>query len=400
MDTEIPAQQVANDQAATDGKPYGELSEQERVERIPQQIFDFKKKAPAFLFSQDNLRTIKRYQKAVRLLPKERSALAARANFEALGLDLEAFWSFHEDLRQHADAWDGVEDGCKTLGGELQVFAENFVKEGGAFIKQLRETQAYGSRLTDLPSAELPGLPLSEKDSTSLKEAVDLYLTTIHADIEELLKGIRQVKKLVASFSEQIDKTLQPKAMGLLVSLEKEKVDGKIALIGKELIELNERIEKKTGEYDALVGTAFFGIAFGPLGLAITGGIYGAQAEAVRAEKNELIEKRNTLAERQEVLTAEIDNFLGVNTMVSDINFRLVEVRAATKNLEDVWVLLESYTSASIKKAKLISSDIALKKFIVQFERVVSPWEKISDISKQLSALFNDVLDAEKQGVS
>ncbi|MDV9032105.1 alpha-xenorhabdolysin family binary toxin subunit A [Pseudomonas sp. RAC1] len=391
MATDVTEQRAENS-ASKASLPFDELTVDERVEFIPQQIFDFKKKEPAFLFSQDNLRTIKRYQRAVRLLPRERREMEANVNFTALAISADDFWSFHENLHQHVDAWDGVEDACKTMGGDLQVFSENFITEGVKFIAELKNTQAMDTLLPAIPADKIPRAALSTADITSLKSAIDLYLPTIQGEITEMLATIRHVKALVDHFGEQIDKVLHPKGSGLLACLKKESVDKKIATIGEQLIALDTEIEKKVAQYDKLVGTAFFGIAFGPIGLIVTGGIYGAQAEVVRKDKNALIEERDMVATQQRELLAEIENFVALKRMVTDINFRLVEVRAATKNLEDVWVLLESYMSASIKKATAVSSNVELKKFIVQFERVLSPWTNILNISKQLSAIFNEAL--------
>ncbi|AIZ31903.1 hypothetical protein NJ69_02170 [Pseudomonas parafulva] len=260
------------------------------------------------------------------------------------------------------------------------------------FIAELKNTQAMDTLLPAIPADKIPRAALSTADITSLKSAIDLYLPTIQGEITEMLATIRHVKALVDHFGEQIDKVLHPRGSGLLACLKKESVDKKIATIGEQLIALDTEIEKKVAQYDKLVGTAFFGIAFGPIGLIVTGGIYGAQAEVVRKDKNALIEERDMLATQQRELLAEIENFVALKRMVTDINFRLVEVRAAAKNLEGVWVLLESYMSASIKKATAVSSNVELKKFIVQFERVLSPWTNILNICKQLSAIFNEVL--------
>lgn len=374
------------------GKPFNELTEEERVEFIPQQIFDFKKSDPAFLFSRDNLRTIKRYQSAVSRLPTTREGLAGDINLDALGLKVDDILRFYTNLHAHGNAWDDVEDACKKMGSDLQVFAEEFITEGVKFISKLKTTAALDSGLDQLPEEASKSIPLSDVDHLAFKEAVDLYLDAILSSIREELRVIGEVKQLIDHFGDQITTNLSPTARGLLEHLAKESLDSKIANIGTQLILLDGMIEQKASEYDSLVGAAFYGLAFGPAGLAVSGGIYGAKAEAVRAEKNDLIVKRDALIKQQSDLGEGLAHFQALKKSVMDISFRLVEVRAATANLEDVWVLLESYMNSSMKKVDAITTNVQLKKFVVQFERVVSPWRHILNISKSISEIFNAVI--------
>lgn len=55
------------------------------------------------------------------------------------------------------------------------------------------------------------------------------------------------------------------------------------------------------------------------------------------------------------------------------MQFRLVDVGTAIKNLEDVWVLMEAYAKNSKKRAAGVSTQLALKRFVDRFQRVISP---------------------------
>ena len=65
-----------------------------------------------------------------------------------------------------------------------------------------------------------------------------------------------------------------------------------------QIEELDDQIDLLTATYKKLVGLAFTGMAAGPLGLVITGGVFGDKAEKCRKQKNQLIEQRKIVREK------------------------------------------------------------------------------------------------------
>lgn len=369
--------------------PFDKLTEDQRVEFIPSQIFELKKNEPAFIFSRDNLRTIKRYENAVRQLPKDYE-VKVNETFAALGLDINDVNVFFNNLRSHVNSWDRVEDACKTMGADLQVFAEDLIDEANNLISKIKCMDAWESAAIVRDDTDSVGL--SAVDTHIFRESVDIHLSAITEDIEAKLDGIRHVKALIDRFGDDIIENLQPMAKSLLNRIGGENIPEALAKLEPELDELDAEILKKLDEYNALVGTAFYVLVFGPLGLIVTGGIYGAQAEKVRADKNELIRDREKLAARRSGLLGGASEFEVIRTHVSDMQFRLVDVGTAIKNLEDVWVLMEAYAKNSKKRAAGVSTQLALKRFVDRFQRVISPWENILGISNNISRLFNEAL--------
>ncbi|MFJ4432094.1 alpha-xenorhabdolysin family binary toxin subunit A [Pseudomonas sp. NPDC089395] len=374
------------------GKPFDQLSEEQRAVLIPGQIFDLKKDEPAFIFSRENLKTIKRYEARVRQLPMP-DEVSENASLSALGLEAKDVNVFFDNLRKHADSWDVVEDECKTMGADLQVFAENLIRDGGRFLSVIQGLETWESA-PDGAAAAVPELSFNDKQTFS--EGVDTYLQHIADEISEKLDGVRFVKRRIDRFGDDISENLMPMAISLLKHFNKQDVTGTLLSIESELVDLDDKIQKKLEEYNGLVGAAFYGLVFGPLGLVVTGGIFGAQAEDVRALKNKLIEQREQLSVKKNILLGGgAAQFEDVRTLIQDMQFRLVDVASATKNLEDVWVLLEAYAKSSLRKVKGINTQLELKRFVSGFERVVEPWKNILGITKTISELFNDALRAD-----
>ena len=167
------------------------------------------------------------------------------------------------------------------------------------------------------------------------------------------------------------------------------------------IVPLDKEIEQTDAAYQKLVGLAFTGLAFGPIGVAITGGIYGAEAESVRLRNQRQRRERELLIKQIETISPMVAVFETTSLQIADLKFRLTEVQTAAKNLEDVWHMLGIYLEQSGEELGLITSDIELATFILRFERVLRPWHSIRDISSQLSKIFNETMDElSKEGAS
>ncbi|WDY59050.1 alpha-xenorhabdolysin family binary toxin subunit A [Pseudomonas sp. PSKL.D1] len=369
-------------------KPYTKLTEEEQVLLVPDQIFRFKENEPAFIFSKENLVSIRRYVKKIRQLPQEEE-VSNNVVFPSMGIQAVDVNGFYNNLRSHAGMWDGIENLCKTTGADLQVFAEDLLAEGGAFIDEIKGMESWGVGGSTEPSKD-QDLPADEE--ALFKESVENYLGGLSDNIKDKLEGIRTLKKIIDVFGNDIFNVLEPTATSLSLAIAQNDNSGMLADLEEKIGTLDVEIKQLLDEYNSLVGTSFAGLVFGPIGLLVTGGIYGAQAETVRAQKNEKIAEREELAKSKNLLIVGGGDFDFIRADVEDIKFRLVDVGTAVKNLEDVWVLLESYMTTSLAKAGRVTTQLALKRFVRNFELVIKPWEKIQGVTKNISKLFNEVM--------
>lgn len=367
---------------------FEELSEEQRAALVPAQIFDHKKDDPAFIFSADNLRTIKRYERVVRQLPGRQEVEANQA-FSILGIQAADVNVLFDSLRRHVNSWDAIEDACKKLGSDLQVFAETLMLEGAELVSELKSMPSWDSQAD---SEVLANSTLTTDDAKTFREKVDSQIAVIREDISEKRRGIKQVRALVDRFGDDISENLKPMANSLFLQVQAKSAPEKLLSLQRAVAELDQDIQRKLDEYNSLVGYSFTGLAFGPVGLIITGGIFGSQAETVRKAKNALLEERAKLDLDIKALTGDVGGFEAIGEHIADIQFRLVDVGVAAKNLEDIWILLEAYVDHSLRRAGNVSTQLEVLRFVVSFERVIRPWEKIKDISKHLSRLFNETV--------
>ncbi|WP_342624404.1 alpha-xenorhabdolysin family binary toxin subunit A [Pseudomonas alkylphenolica] len=376
---------------------------QQKAERVPQQYFEAitgsaSSLDPALIFTRDNLLAIKRYASVVRRLPPDRESLQRSMNFVLLEIDPEEIHLFYEDLRRHVSGWNVLEQETKTLGTQLDNFATNFTADGQALLGAIRESEAIrnASLLRDLDEQTLEHVQakrLEPMEHAKVVQSITVYLEAIAEDVSLAIERITTVKARANRFARDVVDNLRPKAEGLLRGFKGKADVEKLNEMNQELLRLDQLITEKTEAYKSLVGYTLAGLWFGPVGVAITGGIYGSQAETVRKEKNQCIEQRKQLAETLEELEPEIGKFQITMTLLRDLELRLVEVESAAKNLEDVWNTLSVYADESQRDLERIDTDISLARFAMRFERVIRPWKSIRSKSRELSEVFNEVVD-------
>ncbi|MDG9884995.1 alpha-xenorhabdolysin family binary toxin subunit A [Pseudomonas sp. GD04058] len=382
------------------------MDAQQRAEFVPQQYFDVisrradnNRMQPALIFTADNLRSIKRYVHYVLRLPKSIDEINGTHDLSLIGIDAAQVDRLYTNLRTHVETWDVLERETKSLGTRLEIFASSFITDGRTLIEKLEATEAFRTlkaRLRDVVdevSLARSGFRVLGKGER--KQVADLrsHLGIIAEDIAEVRQQITAIKERAQWFADAVVRQLRPETDALNRQIKDISPEKLVDDLRQQLTPLDEEIEKMDASYQKLVGLAFTGLVFGPIGVAITGGIYGAQAEGVRAANNLLRRKRETLVQQIEAISPMVGVFETTTLQIADLKFRLTEVQTAAKNLEDVWNMLGVYVEQSGEELELIGTDIELATFMLRFERVLRPWHSIRDISSQLSKIFNETVD-------
>lgn len=382
------------------------LDTQQRAEFVPQQYFDVisrradnNRMQPALIFTDDNLRSIKRYVHYVLRLPKSIEEINGAHDLSLLGIDAAQVHRLFTNLRTHVGAWDVLERETKSLGTRLEIFAQSFITDGGALITTLQQTEAFRTlraRLRDVVDevslARTGFSPLGEEDRKQVA-SIRSHLEFIAKDISDVRGSITAIKTRAQWFADVVVHQLRPETDALNRQIKDISPEKLIDDLRQQIAPLDKQIEDMDVSYQKLVGLAFTGLLFGPIGVAITGGIYGAQAEAVRAANNLLRRKREALVQQIQAISPMVAVFETTTLQIADLKFRLTEVQTAAKNLEDVWSMLGVYVEQSGEELALIDNDIELATFMLRFERVLRPWHSIREISSQLSKIFNETVD-------
>ncbi|MFF7064044.1 alpha-xenorhabdolysin family binary toxin subunit A [Pseudomonas sp. NPDC008258] len=386
--------------------PIDELDPVLRVKVLPERYFSFIEsrldggQQVGSLLTADNLKVIKRYVNAINQLPRTQADIEREVDYAALGIDTTMVNDLYVALHRHACEWDILERSIKQLGPEIELFAESLVQRGGSLLENLESSDVFMAikKRKVMQGDDVYTRELSEDEQAQIASVLTVGINDLVREIEGTRRRIDEVDARANWFNSEIKRELKPRMARLLKHFD-EKVSHEDTLKKRQqLDQWDEEIDQLKSDYDAHVGYAFTGIVLGPVGLVITGGVFGSKAEKIRASKNALIERRQELASALGKIAPAISDFERVSTLVRDLQFRCKDLSAATKRLADVWLFLASYASTSVNEAQELSTITQLESFVHDFSEVIKPWSKISNICHTLSELFNELIE-EYEGI-
>ncbi|OSR42270.1 hypothetical protein BV323_01379 [Pseudomonas syringae pv. actinidiae] len=170
-------------------------------------------------------------------------------------------------------------------------------------------------------------------------------------------------------------------------------LDQQIKNLEKDIEQLTKEIEQKNKEYKTATNNIAWGIFGGPIGVAITGGIYGAKAEKIRKEKNKMVDSKN---QKIQILKEKVPLAAAVRSLqilFEDMNIRMMDAHQSATHLKDLWTMLAAYIDRSASELSAITDDQKLMIFALQFQGVVTPWLEIRGMTTQLLKIFDSALD-------
>ncbi len=382
------------------GMPVDELDIKVKVKKLPQQYFEFisnraEHQQVGTLLTVENLKSLRRYANTVQALPRNQEDIKKLADFETLKMDVTRVYSLYEALHRHVDEWEKLERQIKELGPQLELFADALVKRGASLLEKLESSDVFVSiaQQKSAQGIDFVSYELSGSERLQLSATIEKGLTGLLKEIEGTNARIADVDSRAEWFSREIGRELRPRMKNLLQHIDEKLGESSVADLRTVLDELDTQIAELKRDYDANVGYAFTGLLLGPVGLIVTGGVFGHKAEEIRASKNALIEKRRKLADELGRVAPAKQNFENIHTTIRDLEFRSKDVSVAAKRLADVWLFLHSYAKSSISESTQLGSSRDVDSFVQDFSEVIKPWERIGNISHQLSDLFNGLLE-------
>lgn len=386
------------------GKPIEELDVKTQAKTLPDRYFTFlagrvgSNSQAASMLTSENLQIIKQYARIVRTLSRRQEDINEEVDYEALGIEVSRIFDLNTALHRHVDEWDKLERQIKELGPEIEMFAESMKSRGGALIESIENTAAF-QRIASEKIAQGSSVytsVLTAEERSEILAVIERRLGALIKEIEQTKQYIADVDQRASWFHKEIEIEIKPRLTRVI-----KHIDGKLSSSTFDALvaqgdELDMEIELLSQQYSAEVGYAFTGLLAGPVGLIITGGIFGARAEETRAKKNALIEQRDVLSERLISMAPAIKSFEKVNSTIRDLMFRTTDLMSATQRLADIWLYLNKFANASLEESRNLSTSTDLEEFVQDFAEVVRPWGNIGGICHTLSELFNKLLEEDR----
>ncbi|HDT1687456.1 alpha-xenorhabdolysin family binary toxin subunit A, partial [Proteus mirabilis] len=164
--------------------------------------------------------------------------------------------------------------------------------------------------------------------------------------------------------------------------------------LNEQRILLENEIEILKKEYQHFVKLAFTGLAFGIIGVIITGGIFGSKAEKIRKKRNETIEKLHNInkgIKQQSTISECLQRF---QVDLDEIEQYIEDADMSVEHLLYMWQTILTEINASLINFKKIDNAMELIRFSIYLEKIIAPWYMVVGYSKEMMAVFDEALSS------
>ncbi|AHG39673.1 binary cytotoxin component [Pseudomonas syringae CC1557] len=363
-------------------------------------------RSPGLILTKEDVLSLKRYERQGLNLPTTLALTEQYLGFKKSGipgLEPKDVMDTYITINRHARSWSPIENAIKTNGFDIGIFADHFVRQGGLIITHIERMDIIEQltlTIADLKLEDISGLkslPLSSTEK-QVCGALSSLLTQMAGRIDMHRHSAELLTEEINTFSNTLNTEIMPSIQHKVTLSSNSELDQEIRDLESDIDQLTRDIEQKAKEYTKAKNSIAWGGFGGPIGVAITGGIFGSQAERIRKDKNRLIHiktaKVQQLKEKRPLAAA----ILSLQLMSEDMNLRMQDAQQGATNLKDVWALLSSYIKSSAQELATIEDDHALFIFAFHFQGVISPWLEIRNISTELLNIFERALDQFKSG--
>lgn len=347
------------------------------------------------LVTADSLIKILLYVRSSKKLPKNLDEFVkdiGRDNTGINGMEPSEIITLYNRIRDHANRWTPVEAMVKSQASEITIASEDIVRIGDTILELINMMDVI-TQLDNTVGFFKENIPItSEKDKkihTTLPEIIRKLKQTCVKQKEKSKKVYTAVSdyRMEIIGSEGID-GIQPDVQLKKKRAKETNLDNKIVALQNSIDNLETQIAQLNKDYTKYTGLAFTGIVGGPLGLLITGSIFGLQANDTRKKRNKLIkqkEKKDTELQNSQQIQGILNKFL---TQFTDLDMCLEDTHKALEGLELLWNVMVLRIENTIDKWMEVKNSNQLYVFKTSLEDIVDPWRNIGDMSVKLFYVF------------
>lgn len=251
-------------------------------------------RSAALILTREDILSLKRYERHALNIPTSLPRVEQQLGFTKSGipgLEPKDMLVTYQAINNHGKSWLGIEDGIKRSGFAIDLFAAQFSGQGQQIINYIEKMDF--ARQLDLTVADLTIEEVREKIRLHwVKPTKGLYHTGSVSEKDRLsdkessarCRNIGATHRHVQYRAERSTHSWYQRQGKTGTSL----WPGPAAQgAGKDIEQLTKEIEQKNKEYKFSMNNIAWGGFGGPIGVAITGGIFGAKAEKIRKEKTE-----------------------------------------------------------------------------------------------------------------
>lgn len=358
------------------------------------------------IFTSYDLNKIKTYIDKVLILPYQKEAVVEFLGYDDIKdsqISPDNIQALFLKMRKHAFEWNKIEYSIKQQAIDLEIIGREITTTGEQvllFISQMPLLSKINTRIEDISDNEFSNFKYTQQDKEVTTQLITI-LESMKSDINNEYEKTLKLKNMIYDFRTKIiggensNGTFQQSIYYDVINKKtiiNEHLNSNDSILTEEKALLENEIEMLKEEYKQFVKLAFTGLAFGIIGVIITGGIFGAKAEKTRKKKNEMIDRLNQVNSEIKHYSKISSCLQKLHTDLDEIEQYIEDANMALEHLEYMWQATLTEINASMANLKKVDNAMELIRFSIYLEKMIAPWYMVIGYSKEMIAIFDEAL--------
>ncbi len=364
------------------------------------------------IFTKEDLMNIKLYVRHGLSLPVTEEEVAGHIGFsitDISGLTAADIMVLFKEIRLHALRWNTIENDVMLQNKSLMMTGENIVSVGSDIINIIAKMplmERIQTEVSAMSKEKLAALHYSTDDHIVAGELIS-FMEAMQADIAVAQAHTLKIKTELSDFkimliggelsNNMIVRGLEPQVRLKNNLMQSNNLKEVITELQHEIDEKQAQMEQLRKDYQQYAMMSLSGLIFGAIGITITAGIFGSRAEKARHEKNQLIALTRHLQDQcknKKKLQITIET---LTHYFQDMGIRMVDAEIAIGHLDLMWQFLLAEIKESQQQFTHINNALTLTSFVMEFQKIITPWKEVRDSTLCLSEVFDSALKEYKK---
>ncbi|MEQ4923041.1 alpha-xenorhabdolysin family binary toxin subunit A [Proteus hauseri] len=358
------------------------------------------------IFTSYDLNKIKTYIDKVLILPYQKEAVVEFLGYDDIKdsqISPDNIQALFLKMRKHAFEWNKIEYSIKQQAIDLEIIGREITTTGEQvllFISQMPLLSKINTRIEDISDNEFSNFKYTQQDKEVTTQLITI-LESMKSDINNEYEKTLKLKDMIYDFRMKIiggessngtfNQSIYHEVINKKIIIN-EHLNSNDTMLIEERTLLENEIEMLKEEYKQFVKLAFTGLAFGIIGVIITGGIFGAKAEETRKKKNEMIDRLNQVNSEIKHYSKISSCLQKLHTDLDEIEQYIEDANMALEHLEYMWQATLTEINASLTNLRKVDNAMELIRFSIYLEKMIAPWYMVIGYSKEMIAIFDEAL--------
>jgi hypothetical protein len=307
------------------------------------------------------------------------------------GLEPLDIQSLYQMVQCHAGTWSGLETGIKGVGTDLVYFSDALKHSGETLISFVEGLEGFRNAvgvtgdLTLETVERIPSLELTARDR-SRGATLEALVEDLRIVIADCSRGTAKVNADLSAFKRELKTRISP-GLGLKMTLiRRNSKDLKLAQLNAELDALNGEIQNRSDSFEDFLQQQWALVSF-------TQALFVPEAPApLRTDLESLLSRKRAVVAQIRQHHALLASLAELQTTLQDLRVIVDAAALAASNLENLWILVQTYIDGSAKRLRNMADTTFLVVFVARLRSMILAWADVKRLSADMLVAFDSAI--------